>query len=105
MFEVVQRVKEVNWQRQRSALGRSFSGSSPYAAELAGHPELAGQGVEKAIPGVYEPDEVIPAEIPLESGENNPLPVAIAFLLAALLGGGWLWKKKPGFIRKLWSRR
>ena len=41
MFEVVQRVKEVNWQRQRSALGRSFSGSSPYAAELAGHPELA----------------------------------------------------------------
>ena len=41
LFEVVQRVKEVNWQRQRNAPGRKLSGSSPYAKELADHPELA----------------------------------------------------------------
>jgi DNA polymerase V len=41
LFEVVQRVKEVNWQRQRNAPGRSLTGSSPYAEELAAHPELA----------------------------------------------------------------
>ena len=41
LFEVVQRVKEVNWQRQRSAPGRKLTGSSPYAGELAERPELA----------------------------------------------------------------
>ena len=41
LFEVVQKVKEVNWQRQRNAPGRKLTGTSPYAAELADHPELA----------------------------------------------------------------
>ncbi len=41
LFEFVQRVKEVNWQRQRNAPGRKFTGSSPYTKELADHPELA----------------------------------------------------------------
>ena len=41
LFEVVQKVKEVNWQRQRNAPGRKLTGTSPYATELADHPELA----------------------------------------------------------------
>jgi len=41
LFEVVQKVKEINWQRQRNAPGRKFAGSSTDANELAGHPELA----------------------------------------------------------------
>lgn len=41
LFEVVQRVKEVNYQRQRNAPGHKLTGSSPYAGELAKHPEMA----------------------------------------------------------------
>ena len=41
LFEVVQRVKEVNAQRQRKAPGRQFSGSSSDDTELKSHPELA----------------------------------------------------------------
>lgn len=40
LFEVVQRVKEVNAQRRSKAPGRQFAGSSCDAAELAEHPEL-----------------------------------------------------------------
>lgn len=41
LFEVVQRVKEANWRRQKSAPGGVFSGSSTDADELKAHPELA----------------------------------------------------------------
>lgn len=40
LFEVVQRVKEVNRERRSKAPGRQFTRSSCYAAELAEHPEL-----------------------------------------------------------------
>ena len=40
LFEVVQRVKEVNRERKSKAPGRQFTGSSCYAPELNGHPEL-----------------------------------------------------------------
>ncbi len=40
LFEVVQRVREVNAERRGKAPGRRFSGSSYDAQELAGHPEL-----------------------------------------------------------------
>ncbi len=40
LFEVVQKVKEVNWQRQRRAPGRKLTGSSPFAKELEEHPEI-----------------------------------------------------------------
>jgi len=40
LFEVVQRVKEVNRERKQRAPGRKFTGSSYYAGELAEHPEL-----------------------------------------------------------------
>lgn len=40
LFEVVQRVKEINIQRRDHAPGRIFSGSSFCADELSDHPEL-----------------------------------------------------------------
>lgn len=40
LFEVVQRVKDVNRERRSKAPGRQFRGSSYYAPELAEHPEL-----------------------------------------------------------------
>lgn len=40
LFEVVQRVKEVNRERLKAAPGRQFKGSSYSAPELAKHPEL-----------------------------------------------------------------
>lgn len=40
LFEVVQRVKEVNIQRKSRAPGRQFTGSSYHAPELEKHPEL-----------------------------------------------------------------
>lgn len=40
LFEVVQRVKEINIGRRLNAPGRQFSGSSYSAPELAAHPEL-----------------------------------------------------------------
>ncbi len=40
LFEVVQRVKEVNARRRTRAPGRQFTGSSYSAPELAEHPEL-----------------------------------------------------------------
>lgn len=40
LYEVVQRVKEVNLERRNKAPGRQFAGSSYLARELAEHPEL-----------------------------------------------------------------
>ena len=40
LFEVVQRVRDVNRERRSKAPGRQFTGSSCYAPELAEHPEL-----------------------------------------------------------------
>lgn len=40
LFEVVQRVKDVNRERRNKAPGRQFKGSSYYAHELESHPEL-----------------------------------------------------------------
>ncbi len=40
LFEVVQRVREINIERLAKAPGRTFTGSSVFAPELAQHPEL-----------------------------------------------------------------
>lgn len=40
LFEVVQKVKEVNTERKHKAPGRQFTGSSYHAPELEKHPEL-----------------------------------------------------------------
>ena len=40
LFEVVQRIREVNRERKSKAPGRQFTGSSYSAAELEAHPEL-----------------------------------------------------------------
>lgn len=41
LFEVVRKVKQANAQRQQSAPGRRFTGSSASAIELRQHPELS----------------------------------------------------------------
>lgn len=41
LFEVVQRIKEVNRERAAKAPGRKFAGSSCFADELEAHPELS----------------------------------------------------------------
>lgn len=41
LFEVVEKVREVNARRLRQAPGRAFAGSSPSDPELKAHPELA----------------------------------------------------------------
>lgn len=41
LFEVVERVKQVNAERQRKAPGRAFAGSSANDPELKAHPEVA----------------------------------------------------------------
>lgn len=41
LFEVVQKVRQANRQRQQRAPGRRFAGSSASAAELQEHPELS----------------------------------------------------------------
>ena len=58
---------------------------------LAETPELASQGVEKAIPGIYEP-----ADVPAPSGRNNGFPMVLVLLLAAACGSAWIWKSKFG---------
>ena len=40
LFEVIQRVKEVNARRRHKAPGKQFAGSSYFAGELKAHPEL-----------------------------------------------------------------
>jgi DNA polymerase V len=40
LFEVVQKVKEINIERKQKAPGRSFQGSSYLSTELSAHPEL-----------------------------------------------------------------
>jgi len=41
LFEVVQKVKEVNWGRQKNAPGQTFSGESHNNTELLSNPSLA----------------------------------------------------------------
>jgi len=61
---------------------------------LAETPELASQGVEKAIPGIYEPVELVPADVPIQNGRNSAFPIVLVFLLAAACGGAWIWKNR-----------
>ena len=50
LFEVVQQVKQANAQRQRKALGRTFTGASHDDTELKAHPELAiDYGAERIV--------------------------------------------------------
>lgn len=59
---------------------------------LAKTPDLASQGVEKAIPGVYEPVELVPAEVPVQSDTSSL--ALLALLLAAACASIWVWKTK-----------
>ena len=62
---------------------------------LAETPELGGQGVEKAILGVYEPTaNATPAESPVQNSERGFFSVMVVFLLAAFLSLIWIGRKK-----------
>lgn len=50
LFEVVERVKQVNAERLRKAPGRTFAGSSTNDPELKAHPELALDYCSKVSP-------------------------------------------------------
>ena len=59
---------------------------------LAETPELADQGIEKAIPGIYEPESV-PDDTQFAGG-TLPWIAAAAILLAGGTGAFWFWKRK-----------
>lgn len=59
---------------------------------LAETPELADQGIEKAIPGIYEPESV-PDDTQFAGG-TLPWIVAVVVLLAGSAGAFWLWKRR-----------
>ncbi len=77
---------------------------------LAETEEQAEQGMEKAIPGVYQPEipaseAVNPAE-PItpepETGRSGGmLPLVLALLAAAVCGGVWVWKNKRDWFAAL----
>lgn len=59
---------------------------------LAETPELADQGIEKAIPGIYEP-EAVPDDTQFAGG-TLPWIVAVVVLLADGAGAFWFWKRR-----------
>lgn len=59
---------------------------------LAETPELADQGIEKAIPGIYEP-EAVPDDTQFAGG-TLPWIVAVVVLLAGGAGAFWFWKRR-----------
>lgn len=61
---------------------------------LAETPELAGQGVEKSILGVYEPEKSVSAEKPVQSSGNNVLSIAFVLLLTVSCVSAWAWKSR-----------
>ena len=77
---------------------------------LAETEEQAEQGMEKAIPGVYQPEipaseAVNPAEPitpePEMGRSGGMLPLVLALLAAAVCGGVWVWKNKRDWFAAL----
>ena len=60
---------------------------------LAETPELADEGIEKAIPGIYEP-ETEQVDSQESAGSTLPWIAAAAILLAGGTGAFWFWKRK-----------
>ena len=71
---------------------------------LAETPELADKGIEKMIPGVYEPDttepeiqqaietETLPTEAQNQDNRSRKALAVLALMLVAVCGGVWGWK-------------
>ncbi|MBC8585169.1 Ig-like domain-containing protein [Oscillospiraceae bacterium NSJ-64] len=62
---------------------------------LAETPELAEEGVEQTLPGIYEPEETVTTSTTEESGTSGLWIAGVVAVLAAAAGGGvWFWKRK-----------
>ena len=59
---------------------------------LAETPELAEEGVEKAIPGVFQPEA--PTETPISTGRKNGVWLAVLAIFATAAGGLVFWKRR-----------
>ena len=60
---------------------------------LAETPELAEEGVEQPLPGVYEPEETVTTSTTEESGTSGLWIAGVVAVLAAA-GGFWFWKQR-----------
>ena len=61
---------------------------------LAETPELAEEGIEQALPGVYQPEDAVTNNSVEETGVNGILIAGIVAVLAAAGGGVWFWKRR-----------
>ena len=60
---------------------------------LAETPELADEGIEQPLPGVYEPEETVTTSTTEETGTSGLWIAGVVAVLAAA-GGFWFWKRK-----------
>ena len=62
---------------------------------LAETPELAEEGIEQTLPGIYEPEETVTTSTTEESGTSGLWIAGVVAVLAAAAGGGvWFWKRR-----------
>ena len=60
---------------------------------LAETPELAEEGIEQPLPGIYEPEETVTTSTTEESGTSGLWIAGVVAVLAAA-GGFWFWKQR-----------
>lgn len=60
---------------------------------LAETPELAEEGIEQTLPGIYEPEETVTTSTTEETGTSGLLITGVVAVLAAA-GGFWFWKRR-----------
>ena len=60
---------------------------------LAETPELAEEGIEQPLPGVYEPEETVTTSTTEETGTSGLWIAGVVAVLAAA-GGFWFWKRR-----------
>ena len=60
---------------------------------LAETPELAEEGIEQALPGVYQPEETVTTSTTEETGTSGLWIAGVVAVLAAA-GGFWFWKRR-----------
>ena len=76
---------------------------------LAETEEQAEKGIEKAIPGVYEPEApaatsiepAVSGQPEADRGRSGILPLVLALVAAAICGGVWVWRNKREWFEGL----
>ena len=62
---------------------------------LAETPELADEGIEQTLPGIYEPEETATGSTTEETGTSGLLITGVVAVFAAAAGGVfWFWKRR-----------